>query len=497
MNTETIARRIKEQILSFDERLDVREQGWVMSCADGIARVSGLQDVMAGELLYFPHAVRGIAMNLEEDAVGAVLLDDARKVQAGDPVRRSGSVVQVPVGDALLGHVVSALGQPLDGSVLQTEKQRPLEKEAPGIMARQSVSEPLQTGILMIDALVPIGKGQRELIIGDRQSGKSAIALDAIVNQKGKQVKCIYVTIGQKASTSAQLAEQLARHGAMDHTVIVSASAADSALMQYMAPYAGCAIGEEWMEKGEDVLIVFDDLSAHAIAYRTISLLLKRPAGREAYPGDIFYLHSRLLERAGRLSDERGGGSMTALPIVETQGNDISAYIPTNVISITDGQIFLQPDLFHAGIRPAIDVGLSVSRVGGAAQSKAMRQAAAGLKLRLAQFQELRAFARFGSDLDEVSRKLIRHGETLTQLLVQQRFAPLTLAEQCVLLQAAKRHMFDETARMKLSFVRERLLAFMHGEHEALMQAIEESGRLDEERMERALDAFTGCDEPE
>lgn len=468
-----------------------------MSCADGIARVSGLQDVMAGELLYFPHAVRGIAMNLEEDAVGAVLLDDARKVQAGDPVRRSGSVVQVPVGDALLGHVVSALGQPLDGSVLQTEKQRPLEKEAPGIMARQSVSEPLQTGILMIDALVPIGKGQRELIIGDRQSGKSAIALDAIVNQKGKQVKCIYVTIGQKASTSAQLAEQLARHGAMDHTVIVSASAADSALMQYMAPYAGCAIGEEWMERGEDVLIVFDDLSAHAIAYRTISLLLKRPAGREAYPGDIFYLHSRLLERAGRLSDERGGGSMTALPIVETQGNDISAYIPTNVISITDGQIFLQPDLFHAGIRPAIDVGLSVSRVGGAAQSKAMRQAAAGLKLRLAQFQELRAFARFGSDLDEVSRKLIRHGETLTQLLVQQRFAPLTLAEQCVLLQAAKRHMFDETARMKLSSVRERLLAFMHGEHEVLMQAIEESGRLDEERMERALDAFTGCDEPE
>ena len=427
MNTETIARRIKEQILSFDERLDVREQGRVMSCADGIARVSGLQDVMAGELLYFPHAVRGIAMNLEEDAVGAVLLDDARKVQAGDPVRRSGSVVQVPVGDTLLGHVVSALGQPLDGSVLQTEKQRPLEKEAPGIMARQSVSEPLQTGIL----------------------------------------------------------------------IIVSASAADSALMQYMAPYAGCAIGEEWMERGEDVLIVFDDLSAHAIADRTISLLLKRPAGREAYPGDIFYLHSRLLERAGRLSDERGGGSMTALPIVETQGNDISAYIPTNVISITDGQIFLQPDLFHAGIRPAIDVGLSVSRVGGAAQSKAMRQAAAGLKLRLAQFHELRAFARFGSDLDEVSRKLIRHGETLTQLLVQQRFAPLTLAEQCVLLQAAKRHMFDETARTKLSFVRERLLAFMHGEHEALMQAIEESGRLDEERMERALDAFTGCDESE
>ena len=414
MNTETIARRIKEQILSFDERLDVREQGRVMSCADGIARVSGLQDVMAGELLYFPHAVRGIAMNLEEDTVGAVLLDDARKVQAGDPVRRSGSVAQVPVGDALLGHVVSALGQPLDGSVLQTEKQRPLEKEAPGIMARQSVSEPLQTGILMIDALVPIGKGQRELIIGDRQSGKSAIALDAIVNQKGKQVKCIYVTIGQKASTSAQLAEQLARHGAMDHTVIVSASA------------------------GEDVLIVFDDLSAHAIAYRTISLLLKRPAGREAYPGDIFYLHSRLLERAGRLSDERGGGSMTALPIVETQGNDISAYIPTNVISITDGQIFLQPDLFHAGIRPAIDVGLSVSRVGGAAQSKAMRQAAAGLKLRLAQFHELRAFARFGSDLDEVSRKLIRHGETLTQLLVQQRFAPLTLAEQCLMRRPAR-----------------------------------------------------------
>lgn len=486
MDAEKITKRIQERIIAFDERLDAREEGTVISCGDGIARICGLRDVMANELLWFPHGVCGIAMNLEEELVGAVLGHGAPQVKAMDPVRRSGSVLTVPVGDALLGRIVSALGEPLDGKALKAGRSRPLEKEAKGIMARQGVSEPLQTGILMIDALIPIGKGQRELIIGDGQSGKTSIALDAIVNQKGKGVKCIYVAIGQKASAAVRIAALLERQGAMAHTVIVSAAASDPPLMQYLAPYAGCAIGEEWMENGEDVLIVFDDLSTHAIAYRTISLLLKRPAGREAYPGDIFYLHSRLLERAGRLNEAHGGGSMTALPIIETQDEDISAYIPTNVISITDGQIFLSPKLFHAGIRPAIDIGLSVSRVGGAAQSKAMKQASAGLKLQLAQFHELRAFARFGSDLDETSQKVIRHGETLTRLMVQPPFVPLSLAEQCLILEAAKHHCFDAAG----PDARERLLAYLHQEQRPLMQQIELSQQLDEAKTARALRAF-------
>lgn len=439
-----------------------------------------------------------MALNLEENCVSVVMLGSDVGIEEGSLVRRTGEVLSVPVGEPLIGRVVDALGNPIDGKgPVACRESRPVEHQAPGIIRRKSVTVPLQTGIKAIDSMIPIGRGQRELIIGDRQTGKTTIATDTILNQKNQNVICIYVAIGQKQSTVSQIVHDFERNGAMDYTIVVSATASEQAPMQYIAPYSGCTIGEYFMDQGKDVLIVYDDLSKHAVAYRAISLLIRRPPGREAYPGDVFYLHSRLLERAARMAPEYGGGSLTALPIIETQAGDVSAYIPTNVISITDGQIFLQPDLFHAGIRPAIDVGLSVSRVGGAAQSKAMRQAAAGLKLRLAQFQELRAFARFGSDLDEVSRKLIRHGETLTQLLVQQRFAPLTLAEQCVLLQAAKRHMFDETARTKLPSVRERLLAFMHGEHEELMQAIEESGRLDEERMERALDAFTGCDEPE
>lgn len=493
-----------QQLKGINTHLQFDEVGNVLQVSDGVARIYGLRNAEANELLEFENGIMAIVMNLEEDNVGAVLLGPTDQIKEGMVVKRTKRIASINVGEGMLGRVIDPLGVPLDGrgQIGGELCEMPLERKAPGVIFRQPVNQPLQTGLKSVDAMIPIGRGQRELIIGDRQTGKTSIAIDTILNQKsnyeaGKPVYCIYVAIGQKGSTVASLVNTLRERGAMDYTIVVAATAADPAALQYFAPFAGAAIGEYFRDTGRDALVVYDDLSKQAVAYREVSLILRRPSGREAYPGDIFYLHSRLLERAGRLSDERGGGSMTALPIVETQGNDISAYIPTNVISITDGQIFLQPDLFHAGIRPAIDVGLSVSRVGGAAQSKAMRQAAAGLKLRLAQFQELRAFARFGSDLDEVSRKLIRHGETLTQLLVQQRFAPLTLAEQCVLLQAAKRHMFDETARMKLPSVRERLLAFMHGEHEELMQAIEESGRLDEERMERALDAFTGCDEPE
>ena len=489
---------IRQAVEEWSPEALAEETGRVLSVGDGIVSAEGLAHVQYGEIVIFDCGVKGMVQDLRPDMCGIIVFGDCHDVTAGSVIHRTGKTAGIPVGSAFVGRVVDALGQPIDGEgEIEAAAYRPIECPAPGIIDRQPVNKPMETGLLVVDSMFPIGRGQRELIIGDRQTGKTAIAVDAILNQKGKGVVCIYVAIGQKAGSVARLVETLRKNGAMDYTIVLNAGAGESAPMQYIAPYAGCAMAEYFMYAGRDVLIVYDDLSKHAVAYRTLSLLLERAPGREAYPGDVFYLHSRLLERAAHLSDELGGGSITALPIVETQAGDVSAYIPTNVISITDGQIFLQPDLFHAGIRPAIDVGLSVSRVGGAAQSKAMRQAAAGLKLRLAQFQELRAFARFGSDLDEVSRKLIRHGETLTQLLVQQRFAPLTLAEQCVLLQAAKRHMFDETARTKLPSVRERLLAFMHGEHEELMQAIEESGRLDEERMERALDAFTGCDEPE
>ena len=401
LRPEEISKLIKEQIKRYDEDLDVGESGTVITIGDGIALIYGLQNAMAGELLLFPGDVYGMVLNLEEEHVGAVLMGDDSGIKEGDEVKRTGRIVEVPVGDCMLGRVVNALGQAIDGGeAIKSDRYREVERVAPGVMTRKSVFQPIQTGLKIIDSMIPIGKGQRELIIGDRQTGKTAIAIDTIINQKGKNVKCIYVAIGQKASTVAQIVEKLRSYGAMEYTTIVSSTASEPAPLQYIAPYAGCAIGEEWMEKGEDVLIVYDDLSKHAVAYRTMSLLLKRPPGREAYPGDVFYLHSRLLERAAKLNDELGGGSLTALPIIETQAGDISAYIPTNVISITDGQIFLQSELFNAGIRPAVDSGLSVSRVGSAAQIKAMKQVSGSLKLELAQYAEMQACAKYGSDLD-------------------------------------------------------------------------------------------------
>ena len=425
LRPEEISKLIKEQIRRYDEELEVGETGSVITIGDGIALVHGLQNAMSGELLLFPHDVYGMVLNLEEEHVGAVLMGDDSGIKEGDEVKRTGKIVEVPVGDMMLGRVVNALGQAIDGGApITSDVYRPVERVAPGVMTRKSVHQPIQTGLKIIDSMIPIGKGQRELIIGDRQTGKTAIAIDTILNQKGKNVKCIYVAIGQKASTVAQIVEKLRSHGAMEYTTIVSATASEAAPLQYIAPYAGCAIGEEWMEKGEDVLIIYDDLSKHAVAYRTMSLLLKRPPGREAYPGDVFYLHSRLLERAAKLNDELGGGSLTALPIIETQAGDISAYIPTNVISITDGQIFLQTELFNSGVRPAVDSGLSVSRVGSAAQVKAMKQVSGSLKLELAQFREMQAFAKFGSDLDSATAETLAHGERLTKLLIQNQYDP-------------------------------------------------------------------------
>lgn len=439
LRPEEISKLIKEQIRRYDEELEVGETGSVITIGDGIALVHGLQNAMSGELLLFPHDVYGMVLNLEEEHVGAVLMGDDSGIKEGDEVKRTGKIVEVPVGDMMLGRVVNALGQAIDGGApITSDVYRPVERVAPGVMTRKSVHQPIQTGLKIIDSMIPIGKGQRELIIGDRQTGKTAIAIDTILNQKGKNVKCIYVAIGQKASTVAQIVEKLRSHGAMEYTTIVSATASEAAPLQYIAPYAGCAIGEEWMEKGEDVLIIYDDLSKHAVAYRTMSLLLKRPPGREAYPGDVFYLHSRLLERAAKLNDELGGGSLTALPIIETQAGDISAYIPTNVISITDGQIFLQTELFNSGVRPAVDSGLSVSRVGSAAQVKAMKQVSGSLKLELAQFREMQAFAKFGSDLDSATAETLAHGERLTKLLIQNQYDPMPVSHQVVSLFAAK-----------------------------------------------------------
>ncbi|MFR5600163.1 MAG: F0F1 ATP synthase subunit alpha, partial [Holdemania filiformis] len=401
LRPEEISALIKEQIKHYEDKIQSNDVGYVIRVGDGIALIQGLDKAMSSELLLFPHDVYGMVLNLEEDHVGAVLLGDDTLIKEGDEVKRTGRIVEVPVGDGMLGRVVNALGQPIDGKgPIASDKTRPVERVAPGVMTRKSVHQPLMTGLKIIDSMIPIGKGQRELIIGDRQTGKTAIAVDTILNQKGQDVYCIYVAIGQKASTVAQIMEKLRQHDAMDYTTIVAATASEMAPLQYLAPYAGCAIGEEWMEQGKDVLIIYDDLSKHAVAYRTMSLLLRRPPGREAYPGDVFYLHSRLLERAAKLNDELGGGSLTALPIIETQAGDISAYIPTNVISITDGQIFLQTELFNAGVRPAVDSGLSVSRVGSAAQTKAMKQVSGSLKLDLAQYHEMLSFSQFGSDLD-------------------------------------------------------------------------------------------------
>lgn len=440
LRPEEISSVIKNQINNYKARLEVSEVGTVIQVGDGIARVHGLEKAMAGELLEFTGGIYGMVLNLEEDNIGVVLLGSDQHIKEGSDVKSTGRVVEVPVGDVLCGRVVNPLGQPIDGKgPINTTTFRPVERIAPGVIERKSVDTPLQTGEKAIDAMVPIGRGQRELIIGDRQTGKTAIAIDTIINQKGQDVYCIYVAIGQKASTVAQIVKTLEKHDAMAYTTVVASTASDSSPLQYLAPYSGAAMGEEWMENGKDVLIVYDDLSKHAVAYRTMALLLHRPPGREAYPGDVFYLHSRLLERAAKLSDERGGGSMTALPIIETQAGDISAYIPTNVISITDGQIFLETELFNAGIRPAVNPGLSVSRVGGAAQIKAMKQIAGPVRVELAQYRSLAAFAQFGSDLDAATQSALAQGERIMEVLKQPQYKPMSVSEQVIVLYAATR----------------------------------------------------------
>ncbi len=440
LKPEEISSVIKEQIKRYASTLDVTDVGTVIQVADGIARVHGLENAMQGELLEFPGGVYGMALNLEEDNVGVVLLGSSKNINEGDQVKTTGRVVEVPVGDALLGRVVNSLGQPIDGKgPVQTDKYRRIERVASGVITRKSVDTPLQTGIKAIDSMVPIGRGQRELIIGDRQTGKTAIAIDTIINQKGQNVKCIYVAIGQKASTVANIVKTFEEYGAMNYTTVVVSTASDMAPLQYIAPYSGCAIGEEWMENGQDVLVVYDDLSKHATAYRTLSLLLRRPPGREAYPGDVFYLHSRLLERAARMSDEYGGGSLTALPIIETQAGDVSAYIPTNVISITDGQIYLETEMFNSGFRPAINAGLSVSRVGGAAQIKAMKKIAAPIRTELAQYRELASFAQFGSELDNDTKEKLAQGERIREVLKQPQYAPMPVQYQVIIIYVVTR----------------------------------------------------------
>ena len=445
LRPEEISSVIKEQIKRYASELEVSDVGTVIQVADGIARIHGLENAMQGELLEFPHEVYGMVLNLEEDNVGAVLLGDQKNINEGDTVKTTGRVVEVPVGDCMLGRVVNALGQPIDGKgPIQATKFRQIERVASGVISRKSVDTPLQTGIKAIDSMIPIGRGQRELIIGDRQTGKTAIAIDTIINQKGQGVKCIYVAIGQKASTVANIVKTLEQFGAMDYTTVVVSTASELAPLQYIAPYSGCAIGEEWMENGEDVLVVYDDLSKHATAYRTLSLLLRRPTGREAYPGDVFYLHSRLLERAARLSDALGGGSLTALPIIETQAGDVSAYIPTNVISITDGQIYLETEMFNAGFRPAINPGISVSRVGGSAQIKAMKKIAGPIRIELAQYRELASFAQFGSELDKDTAERLAQGERIKEMLKQPQYKPMPVEYQIIIIYAATRkHLLD------------------------------------------------------
>ena len=482
-----ISELIKQQIEHYDDKLKQEDVGTVVKVGDGIAVIQGLENAMASELLLFPNDVYGMVLNLEEDNIGAVLMGSDADIKEGDQVRCTGKIVEVPVGDELIGRVVNALGQAIDGGEeIKAKKTRPIERVAPGVMTRKSVCQPLMTGLKIIDSLIPIGKGQRELIIGDRQTGKTAIAIDTIINQKGKNVLCIYVAIGQKASTVAQVVEKLRQSGAMEYTTIVSATASEMAPLQYIAPYSGCAIGEEWMEQGKDVLIIYDDLSKHAVAYRTMSLLLRRPPGREAYPGDVFYLHSRLLERAAKLSDELGGGSLTALPIIETQAGDISAYIPTNVISITDGQIFLQTELFNSGIRPAVDAGLSVSRVGSAAQTKAIKNVSSSLKLELAQYNELLSFAQFGSDLDASTKATIDHGARLTELLKQKQYSPLSMSEQLLSLFCAKHGYLEKLEVNQVLDFESFLHKQFHQKHEDFLSKIEANPVLNEE-LEKEL----------
>ena len=487
LRPEEISSVIKEQIKRYSTELEVSDVGTVIQVADGIARIHGLEKAMQGELLEFPGEVYGMVLNLEEDNVGAVLLGDSRNINEGDTVKTTGRVVEVPVGDAMLGRVVNALGQPIDGKgPVNTEKFRQIERVASGVITRKSVDTPLQTGIKAIDSMVPIGRGQRELIIGDRQTGKTAIAIDTIINQKGQNVKCIYVAIGQKASTVASIVKTLEEYGAMSYTTVVASTASELAPLQYIAPYAGCAIGEEWMEQGQDVLVVYDDLSKHAAAYRTLSLLLKRPPGREAYPGDVFYLHSRLLERAARMSDEYGGGSLTALPIIETQAGDVSAYIPTNVISITDGQIYLETEMFNAGFRPAINAGLSVSRVGGAAQIKAIKKIAAPIRVELAQYRELASFAQFGSELDADTKEKLAQGERIKEMLKQPQYQPMPVEYQVMIIYAVtKKYVIDVAVDRILDF-QKGLFELIDTKYPQIPETIRTTKVLDEE-TEKAL----------
>jgi F-type H+-transporting ATPase subunit alpha len=491
LRPEEISSVIKEQIKRYSTHLEVSDVGTVIQVADGIARVHGLENAMQGELLEFPGEVFGMVLNLEEDNVGAVLLGDSKSISEGDIVKTTGRVVEVPVGDAMIGRVVNALGQPIDGKgPIQTDKFRQIERVASGVITRKSVDTPLQTGIKAIDAMVPIGRGQRELIIGDRQTGKTAIAIDTIINQKGQNVKCIYVAIGQKASTVASIVKTLEEYDAMAYTTVVASTASELAPLQYIAPYAGCAIGEEWMENGEDVLVIYDDLSKHAVAYRTLSLLLRRPPGREAYPGDVFYLHSRLLERAARMSDEYGGGSLTALPIIETQAGDVSAYIPTNVISITDGQIYLETEMFNAGFRPAVNAGLSVSRVGGAAQIKAIKKIAAPIRVDLAQYRELAAFSQFGSELDADTTEKLAQGERIKEVLKQPQYKPMPVEYQVLIIYVATQKYLLDVAVEDVSRFEEEFFEFIDTKYPEIPEAIRTTKQLEEDTEKKLVAAI-------
>jgi len=505
LNPTEISDLIRKRVEQFEVSSQARTEGTVVSVSDGICRLHGLADVMQGEMIEFPGETFGLALNLERDSVGAVVMGDYQHIAEGDTVRCTGRILEVPVGEGLLGRVVDALGNPIDGNgPIDAARNEPIEKIAPGVITRQSVDQPVQTGLKSIDAMVPIGRGQRELIIGDRQTGKSAVAIDAIINQKGKGIKCIYVAVGQKASSVANVVSKLEEHGAMEHTIVVAANAAESAALQYIAPYAGCSMGEYFRDRGEDALIVYDDLSKQAVAYRQVSLLLRRPPGREAYPGDVFYLHSRLLERAARVNADyveqmtdgevKGKtGSLTALPIIETQAGDVSAFVPTNVISITDGQIFLETDLFNAGIRPAINAGLSVSRVGGAAQTKIIKKLGGGVRLALAQYRELAAFSQFASDLDEATRKQLERGQRVTELMKQPQYSPLSIAEMAVSLYAGNEGYLDDLPLNKVVDFERALIDFMNNSHGELLDNINSSGDWNDElagKLKAALDDF-------
>ncbi len=494
IGTAEITSIIKKQIEDYDKGVKVEEVGTVLSTGDGIARIFGLDNAAAGELLEFPNDVFGMALNLEEDNVGAALFGESHLIKEGDRVNRTGRIVEVPVGDALRGRVVSPLGEPLDGrGPIETTERRRIELKAPGIVARQPVTQPLQTGLKAIDSMIPIGRGQRELIIGDRQTGKTAVCLDTIINQKGGDVTCIYVAVGQKRSTVAQVVDQLRQYGAMDYTIVVAATASESAPLQYIAPYSGCTMGEHIRDNGGHALAIYDDLSKHAVAYRQLSLLLRRPPGREAFPGDVFYLHSRLLERAAKMSDANGGGSLTALPIIETQAGDVSAYVPTNVISITDGQIYLETDLFYSGVRPAINVGLSVSRVGGNAQIRAMKQVAGGLRLDLAQYREMAAFAQFGSDLDVATQRQIARGSRLVEILKQGQYQPMPVEKQVFIIYAGTNGFVDQVAPENLRRYENELFEFVEAKHPDLFPAIAEKRQIDDDikgQVETVLKEF-------